>query len=254
MWVAFTPWARERMQQSTFGSMPPYMMPSPWSSLHSRILSFLYRLPMSSLSFITPGTSVMRMSFSACRAAAISPAAVSALMLRAWPPSPEATVAMTGMVSLSTRVRMRPAFTPVTSPTNPMSFSTICRARIVFPSLPHMPTALPPASLMRETMLLFTRPTSTISTRSMVGPSVTRRPFLKFGFMPTFSSHELISGPPPWTSTGRMPTQARSTMSATTPALSLSSFIAAPPYLITMVLPRNFWRYGRASDRIETRS
>mmetsp|Transcript_4522 Transcript_4522/g.11239 ORF Transcript_4522/g.11239 Transcript_4522/m.11239 type:complete len:336 (-) Transcript_4522:56-1063(-) len=206
-----------------------------------------------SLSRMTPGTSVMRMSFSACRAAAISPAAVSALMLSAWPPSPLATVATTGMESESTSVFSSEGFTPVTSPTKPMSFSIIWRAMMVLPSFPQRPTARPPASLIRETMLLFTRPTRTISTRSIVGPSVTRSPFLKLGSMPTFSSQELISGPPPCTRTGRMPTQASSTMSATTPALRLGSFIAAPPYLMTTVLPRNFCRYGSASDRTSTR-
>lgn len=34
----------------------------------------------------------------------------------------------------------------------------------------------------------------------------------------------------------------------------LGSFIAAPPYLTTMVLPLNLCRYGRASERVDTRS
>ncbi len=49
-------------------------------------------------------------------------------------------------------------------------------------------------------------------------PSVTRKPFLKFGSMPSLLSHVLISGPPPCTSTGRMPTHANSTRSLITPA------------------------------------
>jgi len=73
-------------------------------------------------------------------------------------------------------------------------------------------------------------------------PSVTRRPFLKTASMPSLLSHMLISGPPPWTSTGRMPTVASSTRSDTTPAFKLLSFIAAPPYLITIVFPRNLCR------------
>lgn len=38
------------------------------------------------------------------------------------------------------------------------------------------------------------------------------------------------------------------------PTLRLSSFIAAPPYLMTMVLPRKRCRYGSASDSTLTRS
>lgn len=36
--------------------------------------------------------------------------------------------------------------------------------------------------------------------------------------------------------------------------LRLSSFMAAPPYLMTMVLPRKRCRYGSASDSTDTRS
>ena len=38
------------------------------------------------------------------------------------------------------------------------------------------------------------------------------------------------------------------------PTLRDSSFMAAPPYLMTMVFPRNFCRYGSASERMDTRS
>jgi hypothetical protein len=34
--------------------------------------------------------------------------------------------------------------------------------------------------------------------------------------------------------------------------LSFGSFIAAPPYLTTIVLPRNLWRRGSASDSTVT--
>ena len=44
-----------------------------------------------------PGVSVSRISFSACRAAASSPATVSALMLWAWPSRSAATEEITGM-------------------------------------------------------------------------------------------------------------------------------------------------------------
>jgi len=49
-------------------------------------------------------------------------------------------------------------------------------------------------------------------------PSVTRSPFLNSALMPSFSSQVLISGPPPCTKTGRMPTHERSTRSLMTPA------------------------------------
>ena len=97
MCVALTPWLSERTQQSILGIMPPAMMPSSTNSLHRRMLSDANLVAGSSLSRSTPGTSVIRMSFSARRDAAISPAAVSALTLSAWPWPSVATDAMTGM-------------------------------------------------------------------------------------------------------------------------------------------------------------
>mmetsp|Transcript_23392 Transcript_23392/g.59889 ORF Transcript_23392/g.59889 Transcript_23392/m.59889 type:complete len:265 (+) Transcript_23392:420-1214(+) len=237
MWAAPTPCARQRMQLSILGIMPPAMTPSSMRLRQSLIVSSWILVDLSFLSRSTPGTSVIRMSFSALSAAAISPAAVSALMLSAWPASSVAMVATTGVYPWFTAVCRIPGLTWVTSPTNPMSSSFIWRARSMPPSLPLRPSALPPRSWMSATSDLFTRPPSTISTMSMVGPSVTRSPFLKLGWMPTLSSHELISGPPPCTSTVRTPTSDSSTMSVITPALREGSFMAAPPYLMTTVLP-----------------
>ena len=59
------------IEKSHLGIMPPAMMPSATSSLVDLMSSSLYLVETSSLSFSTPGTSVMRMSFSAWRAAAI---------------------------------------------------------------------------------------------------------------------------------------------------------------------------------------
>lgn len=87
----------------------------------------------------------------------------------------------------------------------------------------------------------------------MVKESVTRKPFKKLGSMFNLFSHELISGPPPWTKTIRKPMQDNKTRSAMTEAWRDSDFMAAPPYLTTTVLPRNFWMKGRASERILTR-
>jgi hypothetical protein len=73
-------------------------------------------------------------------------------------------------------------------------------------------------------MDLLTRPTSTISTMSMVSLSVTRRPEgLKLGSMLSLVSHLLISGPPPCTSTGRRPRHHSSTKSFTTRACAVST-------------------------------
>lgn len=58
----------------------------------------------------------MRISFSAESAAAISAAAVSALMFSACPFSSVATVATTGMISLSSRLPRMRGLTFVTSP------------------------------------------------------------------------------------------------------------------------------------------
>ena len=46
-------------------------------------------------------------------------------------------------------------------------------------------------------------------------------------------------GPPPWTTTGFIPTYLRRTMSVANASISSSSAIAAPPYLMTTVRPWN---------------
>ena len=96
-------------------------------------------------------------------------------------------------------------------------------------------TAWPPSRWMRLTNSGPILPVSTIFTTSMVAPSVTRNPLTNLGSMPRRFCHEEISGPPPWTSTGRMPTKRSSTTSWR--KASTSSPIAAPPSLITRVWP-----------------
>ena len=96
-------------------------------------------------------------------------------------------------------------------------------------------TALPPAALIARTIDLLIDPARTISTISMVGASVTRRPFTKVLLMPTRSSILLICGPPPWTTMGFMPTCFISTMSRATRSPSLGSVMAWPPYFTTKV-------------------
>ena len=66
---------------------------------------------------------------------------------------------------------------------------------------------------------------------------VTRSPSLNSEWMFRDSSMVLICGPPPWTTTGRMPTWRRKTMSSANARRSWSSTMALPPYLKTMVDP-----------------
>ena len=48
-----------------------------------------------------------------------------------------------------------------------------------------------------------------------------------------------MSGPPPWTTIGFIPTYLRSTTSRAKSSRSPGSLIAAPPYLMTTVRPWN---------------
>ena len=114
------------------------------------------------------------------------------------------------------------------------------------PSLPLIPTALMPSSLTSCTRLLFTL-FNTISAISMVGSSVTRRPLMKWGSIPTFPTQRLISFPPPWTIMGLKPTSFKSATSWITFFFNSSSIMALPPYLITTILRLKRWIYGRAS-------
>mmetsp|Transcript_10103 Transcript_10103/g.24901 ORF Transcript_10103/g.24901 Transcript_10103/m.24901 type:complete len:236 (-) Transcript_10103:459-1166(-) len=234
MCAEHTPCAIDLTQHSTLGIIPPAIKPSVTMLLVSEMVSSRMSELGSSLSVHTPGTSVMRMSLAAPMDAAISPAAVSAFTLSACPESSIATVANTGICPVSTSCLSNEVSTEDTSPTNPSSASRTRPLR-VFPSFPQMPTARPPATLMSDTSDLFTLPTSTISTISIVAASVTRNPFLNFGSIPTLVSHWLISGPPPCTRMGRMPTVERSTRSRMTRSFRPSSTIAAPPYLTTTV-------------------
>ena len=110
------------------------------------------------------------------------------------------------------------------------------------PSLPDRPTARAPAWLIWLTISLFTEPTSTISTTFMVASSVTRRPSRNSERISSFSSMFPIWGPPPCTTTGWMPTSLSSAMFRAKAALSASSFMACPPYLMTTVSPWNLRR------------
>ena len=87
--------------------------------------------------------------------------------------------------------------------------------------MPVRPMARPPCWLIRLTMSLLTRPPSTISTTSMVSRSVTRMPCTNSPFLPTRFSMSSICGPPPWTTTGFMPTSFSNTTSRAKECLQL---------------------------------
>src|SRR4051812_49173938 len=59
-----------------------------------------------------------------------------------------------------------------------------------------------------------------------------------------------MSGPPPCTTTGFMPTYFRSTTSRANSSRRSGSLIAAPPYLMTTVRPWNSRMYGSASSSV----
>src|SRR3954452_14863316 len=59
-----------------------------------------------------------------------------------------------------------------------------------------------------------------------------------------------MSGPPPWTTIGFSPTYLSRTTSRAKSSRNSGSVIAAPPYLITTVLPWNSRMYGSASRSV----
>ena len=75
------------------------------------------------------------------------------------------------------------------------------------------PTASGPWTLIAATSCGLTWPISTIRAMSMVSPSVTRRPLRNSLGLPSRVIRSLICGPPPCTTTGRIPTWRISTMS-----------------------------------------
>src|SRR5437868_1610177 len=124
----------------------------------------------------------------------------------------------------------------------PSSISVSRSAAVSPPSLPETPTASAlPLPLSSVTSSVFTEPVSTISTTFRSEALVTRWPSTNSAFPPSFSNVRVISGPPPWTTTGRSPTVRSRRMSSQNDRFSESFTIAAPPYLITQRVPENFW-------------
>ena len=149
-------------------------------------------------------------------------------------------------------VKIRSGLTLTILPTNPISspFGIFFSHMSISPSLPHRPAAVIPCFCKSCTILLLTFPARTISTILTVSSSVTRRPPRNSDFLPILSNIWLISGPPPWTITGFIPTSFIRAMSSMTDALMVSLIIAAPPYLMTTTAPANSLMYGMASTRV----
>ena len=93
--------------------------------------------------FFTPDTSVRSKSRSAFKAAAIEPAAVSPLILKVSPLSPDPSGAITGIMSASNKWFRRVGLMLRGVPTKP-NFGSSWSQVINFASLPDNPTAWPP--------------------------------------------------------------------------------------------------------------
>ena len=234
MWARPTPQRTACTEEATFGSIPPRSSPASTIASSSAADTAEISVAGSCSSRRRPSTSVRYTSFSASSADAIAPAAVSALMLYACPCASLPIVATTGTSSSVSSRRRMSGFTASTSPTNPSSGE---RALAVIrpASSPESPTASGPCTLMAPTMSRLTLPTNTMRAMSSVSASVTRRPLRNSGALPSRSIREPICGPPPWTTTVRMPTDR---MRATSWAKEARSPDTAPPYFTTTTLPQ----------------
>mmetsp|Transcript_10375 Transcript_10375/g.25766 ORF Transcript_10375/g.25766 Transcript_10375/m.25766 type:complete len:237 (-) Transcript_10375:327-1037(-) len=219
----------------SFGIIPPEAVPSSHNFCASAVLSERMSCFCPSS---TPGTSVSSRSVDALRALATTPAIVSAFTLYEAPPSPVATGAMTGMMPPSSSCSSSGVRTVCGAPTSPRSTSTslpLCASTIECPffdattresSLPERPTARPPAALIDAAIFLLSTPHSTISTTSIVAASVTRSPSTNSEWIFSRSSIAPICGPPPCTTTGRIPIDCSTAMSAANSAARASLVMA----------------------------
>ena len=112
--------------------------------------------------------------------------------------------AITGIKSLFIKFWTISVSTFFIFPTNP-SLGLSCSHSIIFASFPDSPTPFPPWLLIALTIDLLTLPDSTISTTSIVLPSVILFP--SANSLSIFKSDNtlLIIGPPPCTITGLTP-------------------------------------------------
>src|SRR4051794_32542092 len=243
-----TPFSTAWMQAAIFGIMPPVRTPSSTITRNAFASTWLMSDDGTSTSPSRPSTSVRYTTFSAPSASAIAPATVSALMLYDWPARSAPMVDTTGISSSASSRCTIPGLTASTSPTNPRS-GLRALARMSPASSPDSPTASGPCTLTAETMSRLILPTRTMRATSRLSASVTRRPSRNSGTIPSRSMSALICGPPPCTTTGRMPTDRMSTTSSANCRARAGSVIALPPYLTTTVVPKNRRMYGSASTR-----
>mmetsp|Transcript_10368 Transcript_10368/g.28537 ORF Transcript_10368/g.28537 Transcript_10368/m.28537 type:complete len:206 (-) Transcript_10368:122-739(-) len=155
-------------------------------------------------------------------------------------PMPVPIGAMTGVIPMSSRSLSRSVLTVSTSPTKPRSYpflSTFLTHCSKESSRPDNPTARPPELQMVDAISLLTDPHSTISATSTTSFDETRMPPSKRLSTPTVSSMALIWGPPPCTTTTRMPRFCSVATSSQKPAFSSGDVMALPPYFTTTVRP-----------------
>ena len=81
----------------------------------------------------------------------------------------------------------------------------------------------------------------TRATIARVASSVYRRPWTQRASSPAFSIAKVIALPPPWTTTGRIPTVCMNTTSTSRARSASGLSITEPPSLMTVNLPWN-WR------------
>ena len=172
-------------------------------------------------------------------------AARSALTLSGLPVSSSAPSGeMTGTVSALMICSMASSWQLTASPTRPMSTcwpssSVAWILRPVKTSVPGMPCALPPNSV-----IIFTSPGLMVwlrvcSTMVMASGVVTRKPPMNFASRPASFIAAEMALPPPCTITGLMPATSRKTISRMTLRTRPGSSMAEPPILIRKVWPRN---------------
>src|SRR6056297_149013 len=137
---ALTPLRTARTAVWVLGIIPPEMMPL---RVISSTSSAFRAVTSSPFSFFTPATFVSNNRRSACKAAAIAPAAVSPFTLNVSPLRPAPNGAITGMMSSANRLRRTLGFTSTGSPTKP-NFGSAGSQIIRLASLPDKPTAVPP--------------------------------------------------------------------------------------------------------------
>src|SRR5690606_35600970 len=217
MMCAFSTWSLTACKAHlTFGIIPPVITPDSINGSTSRARSDSIKLPSASM---TPCTSVIKRSFAARSTLAMLPATTSALTLREFSSRSMAMGAITGITLFAISSCTSLEFTDSIWPTRPRSIRFGSCSPLALTSTserrlsnkqessrPESPTACPPCLPIKLTIEEFTLPHNTISTTSMVSSSVTRMPPANLDCMPTRSSILLICGPPPCTTTTRIPT------------------------------------------------